>query len=46
MWFYIWSCGHADNIPDFQSEDGAEHGVEFRCRQEHFVILARNREII
>ena len=38
MWLYIWSCGHADNIPDFQSEDCAGHGIEFRCGQEHFVL--------
>ena len=38
MWVYIWSCGYADNIPDFQSEDGAWQGVEFRWGQEHFVL--------
>ena len=38
MWLYIWSCGHADNIPDFQSEDCAGYGIEFRFGQEYFVL--------
>ena len=38
MWFFIWFCGHADNIPDFKSKDRAGHEVEFRCWQEHFVL--------
>ena len=34
LYLTLW---YADNIPDFQSEDGAGQGVEFRWGQEHFV---------